>query len=439
MRLKSTAMVISMALCCAISIQAQDSVAGTGDGPSAYIMLGLGETPGEESAAAASPSEMAATETGTGAGSTEAVAGTENSDGPPAMPAPAASAVVPSETLSSGDEAQAEDILLAEIQRLLAERDELYESINELNAENRTLREVASESEFYRQRSAELEAEIARLEQAVESKDGHIALLNARLEEAEAGLADERARVVGLEAARQAAEAARQAAEAARQAAEAALAAARESGAIVPVPAVRDGYLSGWRLDTGRFPKKLRDGFAGSRARLGTWKISGATVTQSDPAQFFSRLELPVAQLKAATLYRFKARSTGSGWVGIGLHLFVEDVVKKRGYGEGKSLLIWLTRDRAARGDDATYAQLYRSDDDVVMERMFDAELADGIDSWRLVEIVYDPKAEYIALSVDGVLRVVYKTFFGRDAGATVSLRTLGGGASFSDFSVWSE
>ena len=73
------------------------------------------------------------------------------------------------------------------------------------------------------------------------------------------------------------------------------------------------------------------------------------------------------------------------------------------------------------------------------MERMFDAELADGLDSWKGVEIIYDPLAEYIAVSVDGTLRIVYKTFFGREAGATVSLRTLGGGASFSDFSVWTE
>jgi len=172
---------------------------------------------------------------------------------------------------------------------------------------------------------------------------------------------------------------------------------------------------------------------------MGSWKISGATATQADASQYFSRLELPLPQGEATTLYRFKARSTGSGWVGLGLHLYVEDVQKTRGYGEGKSLLVWFTRDRSGRGDDATYLQLYRSDDDVVMERMFDAELSDGIDAWRLVEIVYDPRAEYIAVSVDGTLRVVYKTFFGRDSGATVSLRTLGGGASFSDFSAWTE
>jgi hypothetical protein len=138
-------------------------------------------------------------------------------------------------------------------------------------------------------------------------------------------------------------------------------------------------------------------------------------------------------------LYRFKARSTGKGWIGLGLHLYVEDVLKKRGYGEGKSLLVWFTRDRDARGDDATYLQLYRSDNDVVMERMFDAELQDGVEAWRLVEVVYDPGAEYIAVSVDGVLRIVYKTFFGRDAGATAALRTLGGGVSFSEFSAWTE
>jgi hypothetical protein len=40
---------------------------------------------------------------------------------------------------------------------------------------------------------------------------------------------------------------------------------------------------------------------------------------------------------------------------------------------------------------------------------------------------------------VDGVLRAVYKTFFGREAGATVSLRTLGGGGAFQDFSAWTE
>ncbi len=240
--------------------------------------------------------------------------------------------------------------------------------------------------------------------------------------------------------------------EATQAEAAAALAAAKATGTVVQVasatPAMvavpvaskaTSGYLSGWELDTSKFTKKLRDGFGDSSARMGSWKIVGAMASQADSSQYFSRLELPLAQGKAPMLYRFKARSTGKGWIGLGLHLYVEDVLKKRGYGEGKSLLVWFTRDSDARGDDATYLQLYRSDNDVVMERMFDAELADGIESWRLVEVVYDPGAEYIAVSVDGVLRIVYKTFFGRDAGATAALRTLGGGVSFSEFSAWTE
>jgi hypothetical protein len=88
---------------------------------------------------------------------------------------------------------------------------------------------------------------------------------------------------------------------------------------------------------------------------------------------------------------------------------------------------------------DTTYLQLYRSDNDVVMERMFDAAIGDSLVIWRKVDIVYDPVAEYVAVSVDGVLRIVYKTFFGRTSGATMALRTLGGGVEFADFSVRGE
>ncbi len=503
---------------------------------------------------------------------------------------------------------EAEEALMAEIMRLLAERDSLYEEINELRAENLALAQAADEAEYYRLRTGELESELERLEAELAAKeaeladadarldaigaqlaeegarladaearlalveldddalgaaliekdallaekdallsekdaslaekdatiaekdaslaekdallverdasvaelDARIASLDSELAEARAALAEaesklyestERAapvatvaptaapvrddggeasaatiaaleaRVAELSAERDAAVATRDAAVATRDASDAmrlaterildetkaelerALADAKASGAIVaaPVPAATPGpstvarpapsggYLSGWAIDSSRFTRSLRSGFDGSVARMGAWKLAGQVASQTDPKQYFSRLEMPLAQGQAATLYRFKARSTGDGWVGVGLHLYVEDVKKRHGYGEGRSLLVWFTRDRAARGDDATYLQLYRSDDDVVMERMFDAELSDGIEAWRTVEVLYDPAAEFIAVSVDGVLRIVYKTFFGRDSGATVSLRTLGAGGSFSDFSAWAE
>ncbi len=518
---------------------------------------------------------------------------------------PAADAVPEAQASIQATVSEAEETLMAEIMRLLAERDSLYEEILGLRAENLELARAADEAEYYRLRSTELESEIERLEGELAAKEAALADADARLADIEAQLAEEGARladaearlavgeldddalgaaliekdellagkdaslaekdallsekdaaiaekdaslvekdaaiaekdamlaerdasvaeldariasldaelaeakaslaeaesalaerdgpveasasaeavappavatrddgaaaaetiaalegrVAELSAERDAAVATRDAAVATRDASDAmrlaterileetkaelerALADAKAAGAVVPSPAraAAGGYLSGWAIDASRFARRLRSGFDGSSSRLGSWRISGETASQTDPSQYFSRLEMPLAQGEAATLYRFKARSTGDGWVGIGLHLYVEDVKKRRGYGEGKSLLVWFTRDRAARGDDATYLQLYRSDDDVVMERMFDAELSDGIERWRSVEVLYDPAAEYIAVSVDGVLRVVYKTFFGRDSGATVSLRTLGAGGSFSDFSAWAE
>ena len=301
------------------------------------------------------------------------------------------------------------------------------------------------------ERIAALELKLAAAEAALEkAKAGMDKDFDGSmdLEQLQAQLAAAEQRVSAISAERDAAikeldskSASLDAALAAKLQAEAALEAAMAAGVLKEKqPGADDkAYLRGWSLDTSRFTKLYREGFDGSLARMGTWKINKSVLSQTDASQYFSRLEMPLAQGRSPLLYSFKARSGGKGWVGLGLHFFVEDIKKKRGYGEGRSLLVWFTRDRAQRGDDATYIQLYRSDNDVVMERMFDAELADGIEDWHLVEIVYDPGAEYIAVAVDNSLRIVYKTFFGRDSGATVSLRTLGAGAEFSDFSVYGE
>lgn len=526
---------------------AQDAAAGDSAipaGQSAYDIFGISPAP-EASAEGDATIPVLVQDTET-----------SNTNIAPATSSPVQEAVVASPAASSDAAASDavtsdvvtsdEEILMAEILRLLAERDTLYQKINDLEAENRLLAESAEDAGYYQARSEELEAQISALEEALAQKDLQLAEADSKLADAEAKFAatggdadavnamlaakdqtiaekdaalsarDETirsmdARIVGIEAElasakadleaakaasaasapvspgatpvaapvaapaseseavaaaerrvadiaaerdaalalRDAAVATRDASDAMRKATEqmlaeteAALAAAKASGAVVPASATASptaGYLAGWKLDASRFTRNLRQGFEGSASRMGAWKISGGTASQTDATQYFSRLEMPLAQGEATTLYRFKARSTGSGWIGLGLHIYVEDNKKKRGYGEGKSLLVWFTRDRAARGDNATYLQLYRSDDDVVMERMFDAELEDGIESWRLVEVVYDPGAEYIAISVDGTLRIVYRTFFGRDSGATISLRTLGGGGSFSDFAAWTE
>ncbi|MFH2113255.1 MAG: hypothetical protein ABIJ86_01950 [Spirochaetota bacterium] len=419
------------------------------------------------------------------------------------------------DAIEVADEAS-EDALMAEVLRLMEERDVLNETIRGLREENILLSAKAEEADFYKSLAENLEQKIAELEvrladtelalaestdalmlaeAGLEAYDETVRELESSLEISETSLKDTRAYLVlfrdelakaqdqaqdeaqdevqpeettgeassdgklealaaerdaafearsQAEAARKAAEAARTAAEVSRAATEAVLAEALETGIVMLAPGkasaeATNGYLSGWSLDTTRFTKVIRSDLSDSVARMGSWVIQGAGARQTDASQYFSRLELPLAQDGKPLLYSFKARATGAGWVGLGLHFFVEDVVKRRGYGEGKSLLVWFTRDQVARGVDTTYLQLYRSDNDVVMERMFDAAIGDSMIIWRKVDIVYDPVAEYVAVSVDGVLRIVYKTFFGRTSGATMALRTLGGGVEFADFSVRGE
>ena len=147
---------------------------------------------------------------------------------------------------------------------------------------------------------------------------------------------------------------------------------------------------------------------------------------------------LPVEQAEKPVLYSFKARSTDPDeeWVGLGLHIFVENV-EKRGYGLGNSLLVWLTRDQEVYKNDYTYLQLYRSDDDVNMDRVMDAVIQEPITEFLDIEVLYQPDEQYITVSVNAEEKIRYKTWFGIDEGIQVALRSLGT-AEFSDLVVTS-
>ncbi|MBN2875749.1 MAG: hypothetical protein JXM71_11690, partial [Spirochaetales bacterium] len=77
-----------------------------------------------------------------------------------------------------------EDVLMAEIMRLLAERDSLYEDINELEAENQALALAAAEADGFKIRVAELEAELVKLEATIAEKEAALAEADTRLAEA---------------------------------------------------------------------------------------------------------------------------------------------------------------------------------------------------------------------------------------------------------------
>ena len=180
----------------------------------------------------------------------------------------------------------------------------------------------------------------------------------------------------------------------------------------------------------------VQSGFSSSEPDVGSWEISRDRAIQSDSDAYFAKLALPARQGGEPILYSFRVRSLDdSGWVGVGLHLFVSDVEKRRGYGMGKSLLVWLTRDPDVYKNEFTYLQLYRSDDDVNMGRVMDAVVEEPLWTFIDVQVLYEPENQYITVAIDGEDKVRYRTWFGIDSGIEIALRTLGA-AEFRDFRV---
>jgi hypothetical protein len=331
------------------------------------------------------------------------------------------------------------DELLAEVDRLGAALEEANAIIDELRGEAWDLKEKARAAEELAksERAAAEAATNAADAQAAMTADGtKTAERDAALSARDAAVKDRDAALTERDAAIARAEAAE------REAAELRTKAAALEARITELAAKREataGVLSTWgtlRIDPSSFPELLRRGFDGATRRMGSWKIADGVASQTDGAQYFSRLTFPMLQSEKPTLYSFDVKAGAKGWVGAGLHFFAEGVRKPKGYGEGKSLLVWLTRDAKMRGDNETYVQIYRSDDDVNMERVLDAEIKEGVAAWNRIDILYEPGPEFVVIAVNGTVRAAYRTFFGIGSGVSVSLRTLGAGVSFRNFEV---
>jgi peptidoglycan hydrolase CwlO-like protein len=183
-----------------------------------------------------------------------------------------------------------------------------------------------------------------------------------------------------------------------------------------------------------QFSKSVMSGFNGGEPQIGSWRKNGTTLSQNDTDAYFAKYVLPVPQEGKPLLYRFDAKSEGSGWVGLGLHLFAADSDKK-GYGFGNSLLVWFTRDPDVYKSDRTWLELYRSNNDVDMYRVLNGGIEEPMDEYFNVEILYEPQAEYITIAVNGIDKIRFKTYFDIESGIEVSLRSLGP-ASFKNLSV---
>ncbi len=178
----------------------------------------------------------------------------------------------------------------------------------------------------------------------------------------------------------------------------------------------------------------LVSSFRSATSQIGDWNIQSDRARQTDPDQFFAKLTLPAPQTDRPTLYSFTARANGEGWVGLGIHILVSGV-EARGYGLGKSLLVWLTRDFEEYRNNNTYLQLYRSNDDIDMGRVLDSVIEESIAEDLGIEVLFEPETEYITIAVNGEEKVRYKTWFGVRSGFEVALRSLGS-AEFRDLSI---
>lgn len=185
-----------------------------------------------------------------------------------------------------------------------------------------------------------------------------------------------------------------------------------------------------------RLTRTVNAGFAGSDPDVGDWNVSGNRAVQADSDAFFAKLSVPASQGDGPVLYSFRVRSLDpEGWVGVGLHFFVSDVERRRGYGMGRSLLVWLTRDPDVYKTRLTYLQLYRSDDDINMGRVMDSVIEEPMNTFLEVEVLYEPENQYLTVAIDGEDKIRYRTWFGIDDGVEVALRTLGA-AEFRDFRI---
>lgn len=158
----------------------------------------------------------------------------------------------------------------------------------------------------------------------------------------------------------------------------------------------------------------------------GDWDLTATTARQNDSEELFAKLDLPFVQDGRPRLYRMLTRALDPEWVGVGIHLTVNDVELPRGYGHGRSLLVWLTRDPATYGNDDTYLEVYRSFDDVNMDRIAQAHIETSLAERHALEILVDPAAGYITLAVNGVEYLRYRLDAPIEAGFSLAIRSLG-------------
>lgn len=170
-------------------------------------------------------------------------------------------------------------------------------------------------------------------------------------------------------------------------------------------------------------------------AGMGSWKLTSSSLTQSDTNQKFAKYVAKVPQYDNELWYSFKANTKGKGWVGYGLHFLASGYETTRGYGFGKSYLVWFTRDPKNQTE-KSYIQLYRSYDDVHMIQLSNMLVNEPIENINKIQIYVNKKLNAIIVYINDGIRLAFEADPMISWGNTVAVRTLGGPVTFSAPSV---
>jgi hypothetical protein len=140
----------------------------------------------------------------------------------------------------------------------------------------------------------------------------------------------------------------------------------------------------------------------------GTWKRTESTAAMTDAKAMYAKLVMEVPETAVPTTYEFKARSTGTGWTGFGLHIYGRGTWKLKGYGGGDSILVWVTSDPKAYGDASPRLQVYRSSNEVDMTRLTSVKIPGSSFDMRTYRIDYNPDTGQIIVFIDGEQSLAY-------------------------------
>ena len=392
-----------------------------------YAQADQGSVPSDQGAAAQAAPQAAADQTQAAADQSQAAA----------QAAPQTAAEQPQATADQGAAPAADQGTAPAPSDALAQVAQLSAKLEEANA---TIDQLQKESDDLKAKAAEADK---RAQDARDEADQANAAASEAIAKAQAAQAISDASAAQIKAAQDAADAAQARADSlAADADKLKSQAADLQAKVTELEGQREGLngklasFGGLRIDPANYPELLCSGFSAGSTRLGRWKLSGGVLSQTDNKQYFSRLTFPLVQSDKPVLYSFETKTGARGWVGAGIHFFAEKVRKPKGYGEGSSLLVWLTRDAKVRGNDGTYLQVYRSDSDVSMERVLDAKIKERLELWNRVDVLYEPTNEFLVIAINGSVRAAYRTYFGIDSGVTMSLRTLGDDVEFRNLEV---